>query len=613
MLFQLPKNLQVELLAYDPTLKQLARIASSKTKSSKPKFPLGQPYTFVPEDAIKASLVQDAIDLINAEPVERRHHEFKRITGFGPDAKSSTVGILYHYESVWYAAWLPPKGKEQDYVYGFAFAYKDNKTSKGMIPYAVSQINNTQLVPHGRSNFIIYSRVVTKQDIINGYDRPMYEIPQLSWNKGGQMREVIKRFRDSLTDTIPTWNDSRRGIFGRIKYSNYVKLLEIERYISNEEDWNTWKPSVDNVFEIIDGLKGGPHDHNWGYYKPICHIIDKPFFRKWIQAKCDEVILRLSDTENQSEMIVKHPWNQITTLFEAIGYVNRVWPDCPVDYYQTHINNLLALYNPRWQFEGNRVSNWLNEHMPVASYFHIVDKHITQAPELTAAYRMTSTISSSTGLTQYYFTEWKDTLQMLHKVLCDREAKNETLTPPKRWRLTEFHDYVQAEAWKIENTNHKLPQDLFPTPIKVQVEHTEKVNATSTSDKMIYNIKDNLNYGRPILDLIDGHYKVTPVNYTFFQPIDTHQLAAWGQTVRNCVGDASSYADGVRKKKHFIVLAMLDNKPMFTIQLEVDKGMMSVKQIVGICNARLTSDQRDSYTKAFAQALKLQESRLQSA
>ena len=79
MLFQLPKNLQIELLAYDPTLKQLARTASSKTKSSKPKFPLGQPYRFIPEDAIKASLVQNAIDLINAEPIERRHHELRKL------------------------------------------------------------------------------------------------------------------------------------------------------------------------------------------------------------------------------------------------------------------------------------------------------------------------------------------------------------------------------------------------------------------------------------------------------------------------------------------------------------------------------------------------------
>ena len=574
MQFQLPQGLQVELLAYDPTLKQLARTNNSKTKSTKPKFPLGQPYSFVPEDAIKTSLVQDAIDLINAEPVERRHHEFKRITGFGPDAKSSTVGILYHYESVWYAAWLPPKGKEQDYVYGFAIAYKDNKTSKGMLPYVVSQINDTQVVPYGRSNFITYSRVVTKEDIINGYDRPMYEIPQLSWNKGGQMRDVVKRFKDSLSDTIPTWNDSRHGIFGRIKNSNYIKILETERYIP-EEDWNAWKPSVDNVFAIIDGLKGGPHDYNWGYYKPIRHIIDKPFFRKWIQAKCDQVILRLKDKDNQSEMIVKHPWNQITVLFKAIEYVHHVWPECPVDYYQTHLDNLLALYNLRWPFEGNRVGNWLNEHMPVASFFHIVTKHLEEAktPVGNRPF-LPCTICRSTGLTQYYFSTWYDTVQMLHRVLCDKESKNEILTPPKRWRLNEFHDYIQEEAWKVENTNHKLPQDLFPAPIKVTLDDQA---------------------------------------WTFIQPIDTHQLASWGQAVRNCVGNAASYADGVRKKKHFIVLAMLDNKPTFTIQLEVDMGMMSVKQIVGTCNARLTGDQQDSYTKAFAQALKLQESRLQSA
>ena len=214
--------------------------------------------------------------------------------------------------------------------------------------------------------------------------------------------------------------------------------------------------------------------------------------------------------------------------------------------------------------------------MPVASFFHMVAKHIEEAkiPVGNRPY-LPCTISHGTGLTQYYFSNWHDTVQMLHKVLCDREAKNiEALLPPKRWRLTEFHDYVQAEAWKIENTNHKLPQDLFPEPIKV---------------------------------LLDDQ------SWTFIQPIDTHQLAAWGQAVRNCVGDAASYAEGVRKKKHFIVLAMLDNKPTFTIQLEVDRGMMSVKQIVGTSNARLTGDQQDSYTKAFAQALKLQESKLQSA
>jgi hypothetical protein len=570
MQFQLPENLQVELLAYDPTLKKLARTTNPKTKTTKPKFPLGQPYSFVPADAIKPSLVQDAIDLINAEPVESRHHEFKRITGFGPDAKSSTVGILYHYESCWYAAWLPPKGKEQDYVYGFAFAYKDNKTSKKTVPYRVEQIADTQLVLHGRSNYITYSRVVTKQAIIEGYDNYMYQIPSISWNKGSQIRDAIKHFENTLADTIPTWDDSRSGLFSRIKNSSFVNILEVKNHV-NKEDWNTWKPSVDAVVTLIDQGKTAPTIWNWSEYESISHIINKPFFRKWIQARCDEVVLRLADSDNRLEMIVKHPWNQIKELIKAIYYVHRVWPDCPIDYYQTHINNLLAIYNFRLNFEGNRVIDWLNEHMPVASFFHIVEKHVQQIPNHEFSVR---TVDHSTGLTQYYFRDWSDTLQMLHRVLCSKAANNETLAPPKRWRLNEFHDYVQAEAWKVKHTNHKLFQDLFPAPVKVNL------NAQA---------------------------------WTFIQPIDTHQLAAWGQAVRNCVGNAASYAEGVRKKKHFIVLAMLDNQPTFTIQLEVDMGMMSVKQIVGTSNSRLTEDQKDSYTKAFAQALKLQESRLQSA
>jgi hypothetical protein len=105
------------------------------------------------------------------------------------------------------------------------------------------------------------------------------------------------------------------------------------------------------------------------------------------------------------------------------------------------------------------------------------------------------------GMYVYSFRDLEDTLSMLAKVL---EDKGE-LAPPKRWRITEFHDYVQAEAWKISNTNEKLPQDLFPAPIKVQ--HNDQ-------------------------------------QWTFIQPIDTHQLAAWGQAVRNCVGNATNYAEG---------------------------------------------------------------------
>ena len=102
-------------------------------------------------------------------------------------------------------------------------------------------------------------------------------------------------------------------------------------------------------------------------------------------------------------------------------------------------------------------------------------------------------------------------------------------------------------------------------------------------------------------------------NWSFFQPIDTHQLGEWGQAVRNCVGNAAHYAEGVRKKQHFIVLCLTDGKPNFTVQLEVSNGLMSVKQIVGLSNTKLTPEQQELYTTAFGMALQARESELVSA
>jgi len=569
MEFQLPTNLQIKLLAYDPTLKKLACANNSKTKSTKSKFPLGQPIDIIPQDVLRTSLVQDAIDAINSCPVPQRVHEFKRMNGF---AKTVTCAVLYHYESCWYAAWLPPKGQEQDYVYGYSFAYKDNKTSRNMVPYKVSTTEGTQVVKYGRSDFITYSQLVSKQNIIDGNSGHNWVLPSITWNKGSSIRDVIQRFEESLKETIPVWDDARGGMFARLKNSNFVSLLELENIIDKELK-NTWKPSVDNLFHIIDEAVLFPSDYHYGVYrsyKSIRHIIDKPFFRKWIQARCDETIERLNDKDNRLERYVKQPWNQIKHLFRMMLYINSIWPNCPIDYYQTHIDNLLAIYNLHCQLDNMRVSTWLNKHMPVASFFTIVEKVVTNPDKRLG----TCTTDSMTGLNQYYLSDWVDTVNMLRDVLADKESKNETLAPPKRWRLTEFHDYIQGEAWKVKHVNNALPQDLFPEPIKVQ-----------------YNNQ----------------------TWTFIQPIDTHQLAAWGQAVRNCVGNASNYADGVRKKKHFIVLAMLDNKPTFTIQLEVDMGMMSVKQIVGTSNSRLSDDERHAYTESFRLALKQQESKLQSA
>ena len=55
---------------------------------------------------------------------------------------------------------------------------------------------------------------------------------------------------------------------------------------------------------------------------------------------------------------------------------------------------------------------------------------------------------------------------------------------------------------------------------------------------------------------------------------------------------------------------MQDNKPLFTVQLKVANGLMSVDQIVGLSNASLSIEDKEQYTKIFAQALKQREEEL---
>jgi hypothetical protein len=132
MQFSLPTNLQAELVAYDPQLKALARTKKQAT-TKKSKYPLGNPNDIIPTEVIAQSLLQDAIDNINGVPAADRYQEFTRIETVIENglvtSKPVTKAILYHYEQCWYAAWLPPKGKKSEYVYGYSYAYKDTATA----------------------------------------------------------------------------------------------------------------------------------------------------------------------------------------------------------------------------------------------------------------------------------------------------------------------------------------------------------------------------------------------------------------------------------------------------------------------------------------------------
>jgi hypothetical protein len=492
-------------------------------------------------------------------------------------ARTITYAIIYHYEKVWHAAWLPPKGQEDDYVYGYAYAYKNLDSVRKTVPHTLIDNNSKVTVEHikyGRSEFCVVRHKVTKQDIVNGRTSRWWNPGYISYGKGGQIKTTISAFESTLSETIPKWIDSR-GFFDRIVTNNWATILGIKdrsRYWNTFEDPEQAKravvPSADLFYAFADVYKSNNDYHAQTYCiaDRIMHVIGKPFFRKWIQSQCDEAIAMFNNADNNLFCKVTQPWKRIEKLVEAIDYINKIWPDCPVDFYQNHIEYLIGTRLDRCV--GEKTKAWLRTHMQPASFFHILKKNYEdQINDKSSS--LSYYTNSGTGKLTFYFSEWNDTLSMLDDVL----NNDMTIDPPKRWRLTEFHDHVQAEAWKIKHPNASLPQDLFPSPIKVEV-----------GDE----------------------------RWSFFQPHDTHQLSEWGQAVRNCVGNASEYATGVRKKKHFIVFCMVDGKPKFTVQLKVEMGMMSVSQIVGTSNQRLTQEQKDSYTEAFGKALKLQADALES-
>jgi hypothetical protein len=581
MEFRLPANLQSKLVAYDPELKALARTERSTT-TKKSKYPLGNPPALIPTHIVDDISWQIAVDGINTNLVPRRFREFTRATAAG----NITHAVLYHYEQCWYAAWLPPEDKKDDYVYGYAYAYKDTATARKTLPTQIAQqVEQCNYSAVGKSTFIIYTKLVTKEDIINGLDRHNWNIPSVrSYAKKSQyMYEPIKRLEKQIEISIPQWEDSR-NIFQRIKVKCIADVLTYENSrLWDTHDKLTWLPSVELINlikskdkEELNAITLSGHAGSLEKYKDIIHIIDTPYFRKWIQVQFNETIKRFNDLDTKTEKEITQPWNKVFRLFQQIYLVHAVWGDkCSIDYYQNNIDVLISVRFIN-TYRISAVKDWLCTHMPIASLFTMLNKFydvkqidVANASMDSNQRRLSWSFDIDCGTYRWTFRELEDTISMLGTVVETKE-----LAPPKRWRIMEFHDYVQAEAWKITNVNYSLPQDLFPVPIKVQ--HNDQ-------------------------------------QWTFFQPIDTHQLASWGQAVRNCVGNATSYADGVRKKQHFIVLCMIDNQPQFTVQLKVSNGMMTVDQIAGVSNASLTSGQREDYTQVFGQALQQREKVLASA
>lgn len=568
MNFQLPFNLQQELLAYDPQLKALVREQQPKKTTKKSKYPLGNIPHLIPETVVRSALQQDAIDRINGELAPRRFHTFTKVVDVAtPQARTVPFAIIYHFEQCWYAAWLPQRG--EDYLYGYAYAFKNTAAAAKVLPNHIWN-SKDQCTEHqvGRGvQIFTYSATVTKQDIIAGADGRKWRAMGIAsyYQKAGEINQAINAFEQELMATIPSWNDSC-SIFDRLKCTNILDALDLPSYFTDRvKDKDKFQLNVESLIDMTSSdayEKVNGSLTRYATLKSIKDIITTPWIKKQLQWELDRSTEEWNNPGNQLRKSIKYGYNAFQHICNSIYFINQIWPDCPIDHYRTYYEELRHVDLGHLR-RSDQIINWLREHMPVTSMFNILRKfHESETNS-----RVSTLSDHDYPIKSFY--ELNDTFSMIMRVLQD----GKTLEPPKRWRMPDFHDYVQAEAWKVINKNESLHQDLFPAPVKVSMDGSE---------------------------------------WTFIQPIDTHQLAQWGQAVRNCVGSASQYAENIKKRKHFIVLCMIDGKPTFTIQLDVSMGVMNVKQIAGVGNQRLDDTQREQYSQAFKQALQSRESELSS-
>jgi hypothetical protein len=566
MQFKLPSHLQQELLAYDPKLKTLVRDKEPKKTTKKAKYPLGNIPHLIPETVVRASLQQDAIDRINGELAPGRFHSFTKVVDVAtPQARTVPFAIIYHFEQCWYAAWLPQRG--EDYLYGYAYAFKNTAAAAKVVPHHIWN-SKDKCIEHqvGRGvQIFTYSSMISKEHIVNGNDGRNWRAMGIAsyYQKAREINQTINAFEQELMATIPSWSDSR-SLFDRIKCTNVLNALDLPLYYTNLIiDKDNFQLTVDSLITTakkVSEYNNYPHIHS--SLVAIQHIITTPWIKKQLQLELNRSTKEWNNPGNQLRKAIKYGYKAFEHICNSIYFINQIWPDCPVDHYRNYYEELRHINLGHLRC-NDQLINWLHKHMPVTSFFNMLRKfHEAEG----------STRLGAFGEHDYKikaFWDLNDTFSMLMHILDD----GKTLEPPKRWRMPDFHDYVQAEAWKITNKNESLHQDLFPTPVKVNMDNSE---------------------------------------WIFLQPIDTHQLAQWGQAVRNCVGSVSQYAENIKKRKHFIVLCMIDGNPTFTIQLDVSMGVMNVKQIASVGKRQLDADQEMQYTSAFQQALQSRESELSS-
>ena len=590
MHFNLPDQLAMEVASYDKTRKKLAAAMAAEDRQVKKKTtcPNGRPSNMIPSDIVNERTWAKIVEDINASKAEDKVQLITRPV-FGEEPQPTA--IVYYYKQLWVAAWLPRR-KDDGYVYGITVAYKDTAAarkqctekffvnertlSECMFNQRGDESKMLPRIKEGRTHWYRKTVFISRDDINDGFysnywknvEPTNHYIP--GYGKTYTINKHLAKWEAQLLKGIPTFaGGSDRTLFQRLCDGACDFETIMSEYYSRPKWLHHNEKYVHDVDDIIGKLKRyrtAPHMQD---------VFDAPWFRRMLLDAMRKTREMHDEMTTQSvyhkDSLRKHYailWQFIDSIYEIKG----IYKDMDLNLLHSRYDWLCMCDMPG--YHSSTGHDWIRENLPVQSFLNMLEQHYKHEVE-TKDYRSTD---SATGNKHVYMHLWRDTYEMLTQCIAAERTEN---LKPRRWRLQDWHDHLMAETWKIQNPNVALPQKLFPEPIKVA-------------------IKGNITLAEP--DVL-GHM-------TFFQPIDTHQLAAWGRAVRNCVGGGYGYAEGIKKMKHLIILCMIDNKPRYTVQLTVDNGIMNVDQIADISNARLDAHQRGQVEDAFKQALQQRESQL---
>ena len=448
----------------------------------------------IPTDVVPACQQEWAIAAINNSPCEYRIKKFVHpCTGL-------LIGYIAHYENVWWAFWFAPNKKKQwPYLWGAAVVVKQVHMSKvfpdvrhGRTVFGSSTYEGDHemlqrgfpagdfvRVPVGKTKSIL----ISKERLADGYTRKLWEFPVMCnsyHSKANQFRQVFREIEAIVKDHLVSWTDGRNGIFDRMlpKNNSIWYCLQNVRFQALRQPDRLIDP---NKIEFPTYI----HSYEWwvSYWLGESLMLfspgfyERPAVRKLIEAALVNTAARFemsqgTNKELWSTKFVAKPMAQVHYWLKWCSVITSVWPECPIDHLFEYKDDLLQVQLMSW--------NGLSDYMLKA-----------EAIKDLSDYQRNSNRCGATCEVQVFLGDLRDTLSSIEDVL----KAGKKLDKPRRWRLTEWHDHVVAELWKIRNVDFDLPQDLFPKPI---------------------------------------HIKHAEHKFCFIQPCSAHQLAQWGQAARNC-------------------------------------------------------------------------------